>query len=519
MKQCNEVMSQCTEVMSQCNEVISPYRLANEVIFQENQDQTGGILSIPYPRRIIRLSANGAKTLKKLCGQPRGPGEWDEKTTAFAVNLENQGIIMRNFPPMADEDLPVVSIVIPTYNRQPKLTSCLESLLALDYPQNKLEIIVVDDKSPVPVVLEEILVTVPPMLSLIRMRSNKGPGAARNAAVQLAKGEIIAFLDDDCLASKEWLKALVPCFQHPEVAAAGGRVESAKLSRPLERYEQVQSPLLMGNSQRKVRKGSALSYLATCNLLVRKNSFLDVKGFEPELKVGEDVDLCRRILEKGELIYYIPEGLIFHHHRSQLIPFLSRRFNYGQSEARLHSRNPEEKRLLVFFPGNSIILGATMLTALIAGVLPALAAGMGLTLLNLCWQSVRKLQSIKSAECKPGLRLVLTAMLKSQGTAVYLSSQHFSRYYSIPANLIALLTMPWLILIFMAIQLLPAIVDYHLKRPSLNPVYFTLYYVLENIFYQAGVFSGCCSEHNWQPLTMKFIRADANLLRVLATGK
>lgn len=505
--------------MSQCSEIISLYRLANEVTFQENQDKTGGILSIPYPMRIIRLSTAGAETLKKLCGQIPGPGEWDEKTAAFAVSLENQGIIMRNFPQMADEDLPMVSIVIPTYNRQTKLISCLESLLALDYPQKKLEIIVVDDASPVPVVLEGILAAVPPMLSLIRMRSNRGPGAARNAVVHLVKGEIIAFLDDDCLASKEWIKALVPCFQHPEVAAAGGRVESAKLSRPLERYEQVQSPLLMGSNQRKVRKGSALSYLATCNLLVRKKSFLDVDGFDPELKVGEDVDLCRRILQRGELIYYVPEGLIFHHHRSELIPFLRRRYNYGQSEARLHSRNPEEKRMLVFFPGNSVILGATILIALLAGVLSALAAGISLTLLNLFWQSVRKLQSIKSNECKPGLRQVLTAMLRSQGTAVYLTSQHFSRYYSLPANLIALLTMPWLILIFMAIQLLPAVVDYHLKRPSLNPVNFTLYYVLENIFYQAGVFSGCCSEHNWQPLTMKFIRADANLLRVLATGK
>lgn len=498
---------------------MSQYRLANGVTFQENQDKTGGSLFIRYPRRIIHLSANGVEALKQLCRQFPVPVECDEKTAAFAVDLENQGILMRNFPRLADKDLPAVSIVIPTYNRQSRLTSCLESVLALDYPQEKLEIIVVDDSSPVPVDLEGILESVQPLLRLIRMPENRGQGAARNEAVKQAKGEIIAFLDDDCLASKGWLKALVPCFQHPDVAAAGGRVESANLARPLEKYEQVQSPLLMGGNQRKVRKGSALSYLATCNLLVRKKSLLSVGSFDPELRVGEDVDLCRRILERGELIYYLPAGLVFHHHRSELIPFLKRRFNYGQSEARLHTRNPKEKRMLVFFPGNSIILGATILTALLAGVLPALAAGMGLTVLNLFRQSVRKLQSIKSTECKPGIRQVLPAMLRSQGTAVYLYSQHFSRYYSIPATVIALFSFPRLVPLFLAIHLLPGIIDYKLKQPCLAPVYFICYHFLENLVYQAGVFRGCLSEHNWHPLTMDFIRADANLLRVSVTKK
>lgn len=503
---------------------MSQYRLAKGVTFQENRDHTGGILSVRYPRRIIRLSANGTEAIKKLCGQAPGVESGDEQLSAFAGELEKQGVLTRCFPPVADEQLPEVSVVIPTYNRGKMLTSCLESLFTLDYPKAKLEIIVVDDASPVPVDLASGRLPVDSAygripVKVIRLPENRGPGAARNAAVQQAKGEIIAFLDDDCLASNGWLKALLPCFQYPDVAAAGGRVESAGLTRPLEKYEQVQSPLLMGDNQRKVRKGSSLSYLATCNLLVRKQALLAAGGFDPGLRVGEDVDLCWRLQERGGNIYYIPEGLVFHHHRSQLPAFLKRRFNYGQSEAKLQTRNPQDKRKLVFFPGNSAVLAMTMLTALFAGVWPALAAGIGLTALNLFRQSVRKLQSIKSADCKPGPRQVFPVMLRSQGTAVYLASQHFSRYYSIPAVAIALLSFPRLAPLFLAIHLLPTLVDYKLKKPSLSPFHFMLYHFLENIFYQAGVFSGCLSEKNWRPLTMELIRADANLLRALAAEK
>jgi len=483
------------------------YRLANGVTLQENSDQPGGILSIRYPRRIIRLSPHGVSVVKQLCGQGAGPEGWDKKLADFAATLENQGILIRLFPKMADELLPVVSIVIPTYNRHKMLASCIGSLLALDYPKEKLEIIVVDDASPVSV----DLACDQTFVRLIRLTENGGPGAARNEAVKFATGEIIAFLDDDCLAGKAWLRALVPCFQDPDVAAAGGRVESASLNRPLDKYEQYQSPLLMGDNQRKLRKGSSLSYLATCNLLVRKKALLAVGGFEPRLRVGEDVDLCWRLLEKGGGIYYIPEGVIYHHHRSELVPFLKRRFHYGQSEAMLQSRYLREKRRLFFFPGNGVILFIAILVGILAGVLPALAAGSGLAILNLFFQSVSKLKSIRSAGCKPGFRQVFLAILRSQWAGIYLAGQQFARYYSIPAILIALPVHPGLVPFFLAFHALPGIADYIMKKPSLAPGPFIFCHILDNTFYQAGVFSGCLKERNLRPLAVHFIRADANL--------
>ena len=489
------------------------YRLAEGVTLEEDKD--GGILSIQYPRRIIRLSNNGVQALNQVCGQGIGFGEGDHKLAAFADDLENKGILIREFPGLPGEYIPFVSLIIPTYNRGKMLVSCVETLLVLDYPKEKLEIIVVDDASPISV----DLVSYKPLVRVIRLDQNSGPGAARNIAVKEAQGEIIAFLDDDCLADKDWLKTLVACFHNTEIAAVGVRVESASLSRPLDKYEQVQSPLLMGDSQRKVRKGGSLSYLATCNLLVRKKSLVDLGGFDPLLRVGEDVDLCWRLLAKGEQIYYFPGGVVYHHHRSGLIQFLKRRYNYGQSEAKLQKRYPDERRRLVYFEGNLVIIALVAAMFFVTGLLQAFLTGLGLTLLNLIWHSLRKNKSVKLLNSKPiNSKLInsksrfwsiLLAMLRSQGIAIYYYCQHFARYYSLPALIVALIGIPRLVPIFLSIHLLSSIINYKIKKPLLGAGNFIFYNFLENFSYQIGVYSGCIKESCWKPLTMSFIRADS----------
>jgi mycofactocin system glycosyltransferase len=482
------------------------YRLADGVTLQEQDGRDGGILSVACPRRIISLSSGGLKTVKILCGQISGPDPVGGRTADFAANLENSGILTRLFPGLPDEALPLVSVVIPTYNRREMLAGCVASLLDMDYPMEKMEIIVVDDASPLPVEVGYNGTS----LQVVRLDENGGPAAARNQAVKLAKGEIIAFLDDDCLAHRGWLRTLIPCFQYPDVAAAGGRVEPAGLDRPLDRYEQFQSPLMMGQRQRKVRKGSSLSYLATCNLLVRKDSFTAAGGFDPRLRVGEDVDLCWRLLEKEKHIYYIPGGAVHHYHRSGLLPFLKRRYDYGQSEAILQSRHPGEKRRLFYFPGNGLTALMTIVTWLLTGPITALAAGMVLAVLNLAWQAALKWKKIKTAGHNSGFPQVAAAVTRSQAAGLYHYCQHFSRYYSLTAMITALITIPQLALIFLAFLLLPAVVDFTIKKPSLPLLLFVFYHLLDDFFYQAGVLRGCFAAKNWRPLSMTLSHGDGS---------
>jgi len=485
------------------------YRLASQVTLQTEPNGKGSLF-ISHPQRIIKLSRGGVLALQQLCGGE--PADLSQRIMEFAQNLENQGVIIREFPQVRDEQLPSVTVVIPTYGRPQMLANCLESLRSLDYPANRLEIIVVDDASPQPI--EKV--NWAPNVQLIRLTENKGPGEARNRAVQQAQGEIIAFLDDDCLADRHWLRTLVPCFRSPDVAIIGGRVEAADLSNSLAKYEQVQSPLLMGTFQRKVRKSSALSYLPTCNLLIRKASFFEVGGFDPVLRTGEDVDLCWRVLETGTNIYFLPAGVVYHYHRTGLISFLGRRFNYGQSEATLQAKHQEESRCLSLFPGHSYVVAAALLIALVVsgvcgknqGLIFGMLSLVVFDIFNLGGQIAVRLYRVKSAGYSLNFGQVGKGIVRAHNSALYLYSQNFSRYYSILLTIIAFPVFPMLAVLFLIIHLWPAIVDYGIKKPVLSPSLFIFYSCLENYSYQAGVLSGCWQEHNWRPLVMDLRTAE-----------
>ncbi len=113
-------------------------------------------------------------------------------------------------------------MIIPVRNRPREIEDCLFSLGKLDYPESKIEIIVVDDASTdhTPQVASEFPVR------LISLRDNRQAPYCRNLAAKNAIGEILAFIDSDCLADPFWLKELISAFKDARVAAVGGRVAS-----------------------------------------------------------------------------------------------------------------------------------------------------------------------------------------------------------------------------------------------------------------------------------------------------
>jgi glycosyltransferase involved in cell wall biosynthesis len=114
--------------------------------------------------------------------------------------------------------LPFISIIIPAKNEEKLIRSCLNSLKALDYPKDKLEIIVVDGLSTdqTDTVARELGATV-----ISNVKQTVSPG--RNIGFENAKGELIAFTDADCIIDKNWLTNCVKYFEQDEaVACVGG---------------------------------------------------------------------------------------------------------------------------------------------------------------------------------------------------------------------------------------------------------------------------------------------------------
>ena len=118
--------------------------------------------------------------------------------------------------------VPFFSVVVPTYNRPERLASCLTAIAEQDYPRDRIEVVIVDDGSAMP--MNEVVRPFESRLEVTLLRQqNAGPAAARNAGAQRAKGPLLAFTDDDCMPSADWLSGFATRLAETPNAMVGGR--------------------------------------------------------------------------------------------------------------------------------------------------------------------------------------------------------------------------------------------------------------------------------------------------------
>src|SRR5512136_2079386 len=258
----------------------------------------GDFLLGEKPLRFLKLNRPLLDLVKRGMKEPITPSSQAESKVMEA--LVSRWFAVRNVAgACAPAILPFVSIIIPVMDRAEELGRCLDSISRLRYPKEKLEIIVVDDGS------RDNSKEVAASFGAVVLDSGgtgTGPAAARNCGSRVARGELLAFIDSDCIASPEWLEELVGLFDDPEVAAVGGFVDGMHTSSFLDRYELAMSSLTLGNRERSGQQGDDTFYLPSCNLLVRSSAFRSSAGFDPEMHVGEDVDLSWRLRDSGHRI-------------------------------------------------------------------------------------------------------------------------------------------------------------------------------------------------------------------------
>src|SRR4051812_28612666 len=134
--------------------------------------------------------------------------------------------------------LPFFSIIVPTYERPAQLSLCLQALARLDYPSRDFEVVVVDDGSAKPP--NDIATQFPAAFSLQILRHERtGPAGARNFGSLHARGEFLAFTDDDCQADPQWLRELAPCCAANPDRIIGGRTINALPQNPYSETSQA----------------------------------------------------------------------------------------------------------------------------------------------------------------------------------------------------------------------------------------------------------------------------------------
>ncbi|WP_298273378.1 mycofactocin biosynthesis glycosyltransferase MftF [Geobacter sp.] len=455
------------------------YRLAQHVELVERGGEQ--FLVAKAPLCVVRLNASLMKLVRRareVAISPVTPAE-----AAVLEQLAAKGFMERLRSGEEQKELPAVSIVIPVKDRAEELGRCLASLDGLTYPRELLQVIVVDDGSSdgSAAVARGYGAQVVPSGG-----TGRGPAAARNVGASAARGDILAFIDSDCTASKEWLAELVPAFAEPRTAAVGGLVDGMCTESAVDRYEAVMSSLSLGSRERSGSGGDDTFYLPSCNLLVRRSAFRSADGFDDAMHVGEDVDLTWRLRDEGWTIAYLPAGRVYHEHRSTLRSFMSRRFDYGTSEGMLQILHPHRRKRMVIPPLLALLLALCALAPFTGWwTLPAAAGILVADATAVRFRLARR-------NLPMGLGALLCGRLRALGSLVYYLCYHLVRYYSIPLVAVALLV-PHFWLLPLGALLCAAKVDHAVKKPQLSFAPFALIYFLEQVAYGAGAFWGCLS--------------------------
>jgi mycofactocin glycosyltransferase len=459
--------------------------------------QGGGLLFSLRPLMAMRLNAKAFALASGLDVErtaadaaARVPGLTPMDAAAFLDGLAERRLVARK-PPVAG-NWPLVSIIVAARGRHMATRACVESLLALDYPGEQCEIIVVDDASEPP--LAQALAGLP--VRLLRQEHNIGQSAARNLAAAEARGELLAFIDNDCVADPAWLRNLVPCLDEPAVGIVGGRVIAPPPAGRVAAFEAVRSPLDMGAVGGPVGPDEVVAYLPTCNLIVRRDLLLVQEGFASDMRLGEDVDFIWRALRTGVRARYAPAGQIIHYHRVRLGALLRRRADYGSSEADLQRRHPASRRIMLL-PKAGILLLST-LAALTVSWPAAIALG-SMVLTIVAFELLTKFWQLRRLGVAVPASRISAALLREHGASLYHLSANVSRYYALPL-LAASGSWPPLLPAAVVLLLVSPISDYRRLKPFLSlPVFVHLYW-LEMAAYQLGVWRGCLSRRTLRPL-------------------
>jgi len=220
------------------------------------------------------------------------------------------------------------SVIIPTYNRPDRVQECLASLLKLDYRRDRMEIIIVDDGSKTP--LDEIIRPYQNQINITLIRQeNSGPAKARNTGALTAKGKFLAFTDDDCTPTSDWLKELELQFNKKPDCLIGGATINAL---PDNIYTTASHEIINYLYSYYNSNPEESRFFTSNNFALAKELFIKIGGFDTSfsLAAGEDREFCDRWLHFGYKMIYARDVKVYHAHELSLKKFWKQQFNYGR---------------------------------------------------------------------------------------------------------------------------------------------------------------------------------------------
>ncbi len=416
------------------------------------------------PGRLLRLGPTATAVLADLAaGRPRSA-----TARALARTLLDGGLAHPRPPraPIAD-----VTVVVPVRDRAAELDGCLAALGA------SAPVVVVDDGSQDPAAVAEVAARHGAVH--IRRTTNGGPGPARCTGLEAVSTSFVAFVDSDCRPGEDWLADLLGHFADLSVAAVAPRVVGRASTSLRGRVSAARSPLDLGAHPAAVRPGTAVAYVPTAALVVRRAA-LPEPAFDPTLRYGEDVDLVWRLHDAGWTVRYDPSVVVGHLEPTTWRDVLARRYRYGTSAAPLSRRYDARLTHLVLRPW------PTAVVALLLARRPLVAT------------AVASVPTVRLARQLTGLSRTTAASTIGQGVSG--TALQVGRVLGSLAPV--LVRGRWCAALVVA----PHLVDWLRLKPPVDPLRWTAVRLLDEAAYGVGVWSGVLRHRTLRPLLPRLRR-------------
>jgi glycosyltransferase involved in cell wall biosynthesis len=238
---------------------------------------------------------------------------------------------------------PYISVIIPVYNDAQRLRLCLAALENQSYPKYSYEVIVIDNNSTDNV--KELVNSF--SQAIYAFEKTTGSYAARNKGISLAKGEVLAFTDSDCIPALHWLEEGIKPILEGSADLVGGRVEFyfQNKNSAAELYDSI--------TFLNTKKATENGVCQTANLFVKKNLFKNI-GLFPDCEEGDDIAWTRHATTNGFVLSYQDKSIVKHPAR-KLRPLLHKFYRVGKGTIPwLKNVNTPAKKIMLYILRDSI---------------------------------------------------------------------------------------------------------------------------------------------------------------------
>lgn len=234
--------------------------------------------------------------------------------------------------------MPRVSVIVPVYNGERTIGECVQSIFALSFPRNDVELLLIDNASSdgTSTILDGYRDR-----AIVLYEVERGPAAARNRGLRNATGDIVAFTDADCVVHRDWLGHLIEPLRDHAVGIAGGTILARRPSNAIAEFgERI-------HDHRMAIEYDSPPYAITMNWASRRSVFDEVGLFDEELLRCEDCDLAYRVVAAGYRIVHEPAAVVYHRNEQTFAGLIAEGYAHGYHSIPLLRKHEDFVRIFV----------------------------------------------------------------------------------------------------------------------------------------------------------------------------